>query len=166
MQLENGMHQDIYTKDDLIKNNNITSAIFLLDQKVEPLEFFDRLKVIALGFNRLTNREKTILKHWIRNTVDANIAENAVKILESDMEEVETMVANNAFMIKEMKEKAEKEGIKKDKIETVKKLLSKKFGDIGNEYINKINKLNIDKLNLIVENILEVESLEEVEKYL
>jgi hypothetical protein len=29
-----------YTKEELIKNRNITSAIFLLDQKVEPLEFF------------------------------------------------------------------------------------------------------------------------------
>jgi hypothetical protein len=34
-----------YTKEELIKNRNITSAIFLLDQKVEPLEFLDRLKM-------------------------------------------------------------------------------------------------------------------------
>jgi len=104
-----------YTKEQLIKNNNITSAIFLLDQKVEPLEFLDRLKSVALEFNKLTDTQKMILKHWIRNTVDETIAENAVKILEVNKEGVEKMVANNAFMIKEMKEKVEKEGIEKGK---------------------------------------------------
>jgi len=44
-----------------------------------------------------------ILKHWIRNTVDETIAEDAVKILDSDKEGVEKMVANNAFMIGEIK---------------------------------------------------------------
>jgi hypothetical protein len=67
-----------YTKEDLIKNNNITSAIFLLDQKVEALEFFERLKAVALKFNKLTSREKEILKHWLRNTVDETIRENVV----------------------------------------------------------------------------------------
>ncbi|HEY5523972.1 MAG TPA: hypothetical protein VIK26_01405 [Clostridium sp.] len=33
------------------------------------------------------------------------------------------MVANNAFMIEEMKAKAEKKGIKKEKIEIAKKLI-------------------------------------------
>lgn len=76
-----------------------------------------------MEFNRLTDREKTILKHWLRNTVDETIAGNAVKILESSKEEVEKMVANNAFMIKEMKEKVkketEKEVRKQDRIEVV-----------------------------------------------
>lgn len=76
------------------------------------------------------------------------------------------MVANNAFMIKEMKEKVEKEARKQDKIETVKKLLAKKFGNLNNEYNQKIDNLNIGKLDLIIENILDVESIEEVEKYL
>ena len=112
-----------YTKEELIKNNNITSAIFLLDQKVEPLEFLDRLKSVALEFNKLTDTQKMILKHWIRNTVDETIAENAVKILEVNKEGVEKMVANNAFMIKEMKEKVEKETRKQDKIEIAKNLM-------------------------------------------
>ena len=116
-----------YTKEELMKNKNITSAIFLLDQKVEPLEFLDRLKAIALEFNKLTVTQKMILKHWIRNTVDKTIAEDAVIILDSNKEGVEKMVANNAFMIEEMKEKAEKEGIKegtkKKAIEIAKNLI-------------------------------------------
>ena len=85
------------------------------------------------------------------------------------------MVANNAFMIKEMKEKVEKETErevrkqeelrKQDKIKTVKKLLAKKFGNLNNDYNKKIDNLNIGKLDLIIENILDVESIEEVEKY-
>ena len=112
-----------YTKDQLIKNNNITSAIFLLDQKVEPLEFLDRLKAVALEFNKLTDTQKMILKHWIRNTVDETIAENAVEILDTNKEGVEKMVANNAFMIKEMKEKVEKDTRKQDRIEIAKNLM-------------------------------------------
>lgn len=100
----------------MIKNNNITSAICLLDQKVEPLEFLNRLKAVALEFNRLTTREKEILKHWINNTVYEAMAEDAVKILEANKEGVEKMVVNNAFMIKEMKEKIQKETRKQDRI--------------------------------------------------
>jgi hypothetical protein len=157
-----------YTKEDLIKNNNITSAIFLLDQKVEPLEFLNRLKAVALEFNRLTDREKTIIKNWLRNTVDETIARNVVEILESRKEEVEKMVANNAFMIKEMKEKVEKEGIENFRLKDigrVKYLLTKKFGVLDNDYNRKIEDLDSDKLNLIIENILDIEKLEEVEKY-
>ena len=161
-----------YTKEDLIKNNNITSAIFLLDQKVEPLEFLDRLKAVALEFNKLTDTQKMILKHWVRNTVDETIAENAVEILEANKEGVEKMVANNVFMIKEMKEKVEKEVMEKERensrlkdIGRVKNLLIKKFGVLYNDYNQKIEILDSDKLNLIIENILDIENLDEIEKY-
>ena len=143
-----------YTKEELIKNNNITSAIFLLDQKVEPLEFFNRLKVVALEFNRLTTREKEILKHWINNTVDETIAENAVKILEVNKEGVEKMVANNAFMIEEMKEKVKKES----KREGLKEIILDNLKELGNVpqnlivFINKQDNMDIlkywDKLRL------------------
>ena len=135
-----------YTKEDLIKNNNITSAIFLLDQKVEPLEFLNRLKVVALEFNRLTNREKEILRHWLKSTVDESIGEDVVKILDADKEEVVKMVANNAFMIKEMKEKVEKESRKKDRIEIVKNAI--KLG-MNDEDISKLTGLDIEEISKI-----------------
>ncbi|OOM14533.1 Rpn family recombination-promoting nuclease/putative transposase [Clostridium saccharobutylicum] len=133
-----------YTKADLIKNNNITSAIFLLDQKVEPLEFFNRLKSVALEFNILTNREKELLKHWLRNTVDENIRENVVKILEADKEGVENMVANNAFMIEEMKEKVKKETRKQDRIEIVKNAIKLGMNDEG---ISKLTGLKVEEIS-------------------
>ena len=56
----------------------IKSAIFLLDQKVEALEFMDRIKAIALRFNKLSDNQKKILKHWIRNTKEETIANEAM----------------------------------------------------------------------------------------
>ena len=82
------------------------------------------------------------------------------------------MVANNAFMIKEMKEKVEKEGIEKERensrlkdIGRVKNLLTKKFGILNSDYNKKIESLDGDKLSLIIEDILDIENLNEVEKY-
>lgn len=135
-----------YTKEELIENNNISSAIFLLDQKVEPLEFFNRLKAVALKFNRLTDSEKIILKNWLRNTVDETIAGNVVEILESRKEEVEKMVANNAFMIEEMKEKVKKEGIKEEKMQIVKNAINLWMDD---ESINKLTGLSVEEVTKI-----------------
>lgn len=136
-----------YTKEELIKNNNITSAIFPLDQKVEPLEFLDRLKAVALEFNKLTDNQKMILKHWIGKTVDETIVEDAVKILESNKEGVEKMAANNAFIIEEMKEKVKKEVKKEGLKETILDNL-KELGNVTQnliEYINKQENMNILK---------------------
>ncbi|MDY5910631.1 MAG: Rpn family recombination-promoting nuclease/putative transposase [Inconstantimicrobium porci] len=70
-------------------------------------------------------------------------------------------------------EEGRKEGIKeaiensrlKD-IETVLKLLDKKFGNISIEMNNKIQNLNSEKLKLIIENILDIDTLEQLKQYL
>ena len=72
-------------------------------------EFLERIKGIALFFSNLSSKELMALKHWIGNTVEKQIADNAKGILEANKEEVEKMVANNAFLLKEMKEEAEKQ---------------------------------------------------------
>lgn len=51
-------------------------------------------------------------------------------------------------------------------MERVLKLLTKKFKDLDDVLKKDIEKLDSDKLNLIIENILDIESLQEVEKYL
>ena len=53
------------------------------------------------------------IKHWIRNTIDNQLAESAIKILGSKREDVEVMVANHMFILTEFREKAEKEGLQK-----------------------------------------------------
>ena len=106
-----------YGKAELIEKQSIASAIFLLDQKTDVVEYLNRIATVAQAFNKLTDREKLELKNWIRNTVQEEIAEQAVEILESDKEEVESMVANITRTIEEMKEEAEHKGIEKGKQE-------------------------------------------------
>ena len=99
-----------FTKEELLKNKNVTSAIFLLDQKIEPKEFLDRVKEIALFFDGLNDEELKAIKHWIKNTTETRLAEKASQVLEAGKEDVERMVANNAFIIKEMEDKAKELG--------------------------------------------------------
>ncbi|MEG2917845.1 MAG: Rpn family recombination-promoting nuclease/putative transposase [Clostridium sp.] len=105
-----------YKKDELLSSKTMTSAIFLLDQKINPYEFLQRIKAIALFFDGLNQKEMQVLKHWIKNTVEDRLADKATKILESSREEVEKMVASNAFIVKEMEDEAKaigrEEGIK------------------------------------------------------
>lgn len=97
-----------FTKEELVNSNSVTATIFLLDQKITPQEFLERVKAIALFFDRLSNEELKAIKHWIRNTTEERLAIKATEGLEASKEEVIKMVANNAFIIKEMEENAEK----------------------------------------------------------
>lgn len=97
-----------FTKEELVDSKNVTAAIFLLDQKITPQEFLDRVKAIALFFDGLSNEELKAIKHWIKNTTEERLAVKATEVLEASKEEVVKMVANNAFIIKEMEENAEK----------------------------------------------------------
>ena len=53
----------------------------------------------------------------LKNVTEERLAQKATKVLDSDKEEVISMVANNAFIIKEMEEKAEKRGKLEGKLE-------------------------------------------------
>ena len=134
-----------FNKENLISNNNITSAIFLLDQKVDPEEFLQRIKVIALYFNSLSKDEIKAIKNWIKNTVVKELADSAIEILEADKMEVELMVARNAFILDEMKEKAKAEGIRDLAIKLLDvlddKTISEKTG-IDIEKIKELRKKN------------------------
>ena len=117
----------------------------------------------------MTDSQKNILKHWIRNTIEKTIADEAVEILNSNREGVEVMVANNAFMIEEMKAKAEKEGIKegkeKGKSEFLINLLIKKFKELPDDYKSKLMTLSEKTIDEIGAQIFEIESIEELKKY-
>jgi hypothetical protein len=75
------------------------------------------------------------------------------------------MVANNAFMIEEMKAKAEKEGIKEGKVEILVKILRKKFGVLPQDYENKIRKLSEEVIDRITTDIFDISNVEELNKY-
>jgi hypothetical protein len=71
------------------------------------------------------------------------------------------MVANNAFMIEEMKAKAEKEG----KAELLINLLIKKFKVVPDEYKKKLMALPEKTIDEISIQIFEMESIEELKEY-
>lgn len=108
-----------FTKEQLVNSKNVTAAIFLLDQKITPEEFLERVKAIALFFDELSSEELKAIKHWVRNTTEETLAVKATEVLEASKEEVIKMVANNAFIIREMEENAEKRG----RLEVAKNLL-------------------------------------------
>lgn len=62
-------------------------------------------------------------------------------------------------------EEGRKEARLKD-VETVFKLLNKKFGNVSIEFNDKIQNLNSEKLSLIIENILDIDTLDELGRYL
>ena len=45
---------------------------------MDALEFLDRIKVIALYFNSLSDTEIKAIKNWIKNTVVKELAESAI----------------------------------------------------------------------------------------
>ena len=51
-----------FTKEELVNSNSVTATIFLLDQKITPQEFLERVKAIALFFDRLSNEK--IMKNF------------------------------------------------------------------------------------------------------
>lgn len=68
-------------------------------------------------------KELKAIKHWIRNTTEKRLALKATEVLEASKEEVIKMVANNAFIIKEMEDNAEK----RKAIEIAKNLINMKL---------------------------------------
>ncbi|MGO5064210.1 MULTISPECIES: hypothetical protein [unclassified Clostridium] len=62
-----------------MKLGNIASAVFLLDQKVDIEEFISRIKDIAIGFNNLSEEQKMMLRHWLRNTLSEDIKVREIK---------------------------------------------------------------------------------------
>ena len=90
-----------------------------------------------------------------------------------EKEDVDEMVANNTFMIEEMKAKAEKHGIKEGikagkemgKSEIVINLLIKKFKELPDDYKKKLMALPEKTIDEIGIQIFEMESIEELKKY-
>ena len=162
-------NDEIFTKDKLIESKNVTSAIFLLDQKMDALEFLHRIKVIALYFNALSDTEIKAIKNWIKNTVVEELADSAIKILEADKGDVELMVARNAFILDEMKEKSKlegrAEGSEEGKAEVLLKQLNRRFKLIPEAYAEKIANLPESKIEQIGLDIFELENINDLEKY-
>lgn len=112
-----------YEKELLLQKKSISSAIFLLDQKVSYEEYMNRLVTVVKAFNKLTIEERLELKNWLSNTLSEEIKDVALSILDADKEEVDKMTANITRTIEEIKEEAIERGRSEREIELAKALL-------------------------------------------
>lgn len=150
-----------YTKENLVNLKNVTGAIFLLDQKVNEVEFIERIKIIALTFDKMSKSERDTLLQWINQTTEEPIAKISKEILLANKKEVTNVVANNSNIIKEMEEKAEKKG----KAEILIMQLERKFSEIPVTYQDNIKKLGEENLDKIAVDIFELNSINDLDKY-
>lgn len=89
---------------------NAAAAIFLLDQNIDPFEFIERIKDIALTFDNLTEDDKRRLSNWLKVTLSdgfkGKIKGDVNELLLTSKEDVEKMTAN---FVKTMKDTIETE---------------------------------------------------------
>lgn len=156
-----------FEKAELYKKRDITSAIFLLDQNINRIEFFERLKDIIIEFNNLTSEEKAQLKHWLvnANSDENNFKDNIEKIFSASKKEVVQMTSNISKGLEKLKAEGKEEGKAEGKVEILIKLLNKKFKSLPNGYEEKIEKLPLDILETIAIDIFDIEKLEDLDKY-
>lgn len=114
------------------------------------MEFLERIKVIVLYFNSLSESEIKAIKNWIKNTVVKELADLDIKILEADKMEAELMVARNAFILEEMRDKAKEEGKsegrKDGREEGIKEVAMKLLDILDDKTISEKTGLDIEKV--------------------
>ena len=170
-----------YTKEELLKLENLIASVFLLEQKVEFEEIMKRLKELSEILNNLDKDEILLFKAWFKKILLARLPEeereNIERIIDEN-KEVNIMISNlEKTILQEMKEREKRgieKGIKKG-IEkgmekgigvTVIKLLEKKFGNVPEEYVKKIDGANRETLMDIVDNIFDIDKIEDLDKFL
>jgi predicted transposase YdaD len=160
-----------YEKEELYNKKNISSAIFLLDQNINRIEFYHRLTDIIIGFNELSCEEKMQIKHWLINinTEEKDFKDNIEKIFNADKGEVLNMTSNISKGLEKLKEDGKIEGKLEGKIEgkteILIKLLSRKFKTLPKEYIEEIKTLPENIIENIATDIFDIESIEDLKKY-
>ncbi|MBU3172467.1 Rpn family recombination-promoting nuclease/putative transposase [Clostridium estertheticum] len=156
-----------YSKEYLYEFKNIAAAIFLLDQDINAMEFLERLKNIVISFNKLTSEERLLLKGWIKNTTNSNEIYNMNELVdnifnENKKEEVEIMVSNASNIFGKLKS----DGIKEGKAELLITQLKRRFNGLSDYYTDKIRSLPEGVIDKIATDIFDLETVEDIKKYL
>lgn len=161
------------------------------EKKIKMFEIYDELKVIVENTLKAIDKAYNENKISINDYNEMNVVIENLNSYFIDMygkygdidkevsEMVKTFYDPNVEKrgrekgIEEGMEKGMEKGEKKAKeearikdIERVKKLINKKFGSIDDNLKVKIENADIDRLGLIMENILDVETIEDVQQYL
>lgn len=99
-----------------------------------------------------------------RQDIEFDDIYSAAKEISLERSEIVMTIAEQ--LINEGMQKGLQKGILSAKLETSIHLLTRKFGVLPEELQNKLQMADADTLNLILDNILDIASLEDVAKYL
>lgn len=166
-----------YSKDYLLKTKNLVSNLFLFETKLEEIDE----KLLDQELSKLIKKEEDkiaisiLINYFKYMLIDDNINKGKFDLLEKiDFENIE---ANTMFstLVKKEREKNRFEGKLEGKLEgrieskqaTLKSLLTRRFKDISEEIISKIdNCSDIDKLEKAINNIFDYTNSNDVLTFL
>ena len=90
-----------------------------MDQDNNISELLLKIRDIALYFENLSDKDKNLIKHWLRNTVDKGIIKDIERVLDVKKSEVYEVTSNVAKCIDEFFENAKKEGLEQGRKEGI-----------------------------------------------
>jgi hypothetical protein len=179
--LETGINK-YKVKSIFMSDKNGDLVVEELEKKVKNKEHITKQELIALTFTpimggKLTKAEKIIKSIRIvkssnneyKYDIESMLYAFADKFLSGkDLQKVKeeiSMTELGRMLIEDGIEKGRKEGIEKGKSETLIKLLIKKFVFLSEEYKNKISNLSKDTIDIILMEIFDIKSINELDKY-
>lgn len=178
-----------YDEEELLQLSNLISSIFLLDRRIDKEELIEKLRKVADTLKNISEEEFIILRNWLFSVVSRFLPKDKgkeVKEILMQSEGVKEMISNLERSLREefrkTRREALQEGLKKGKLEGLKigkiegkiegirmvvfEQLREKFRDIPIEYIEGIAKLDDKTLLQLAKDILKMEKLEELKKYI
>ncbi|WP_099190480.1 Rpn family recombination-promoting nuclease/putative transposase [Tepidibacter mesophilus] len=151
-------------KEELIEIANVVSSIFLLDQNVEVDEIINRLKIIGKIIKKgATKEQEKAFRSWIinifRNRFKGEVKDNIYELLiETSKMEVDDMVSNLGKKLEEELKHREEKGaqherdkIKKEQIERIKKALKRGYSI---EIIMEILEVSVEEIEKVKEQLV------------
>ena len=153
-----------------------------LEKKINNKEKLTKQELISLAFTpimggKLTKAEKIIKSIRIVKSSDSEYKYDIESMLYAfadkflkgkDLQKVKeeiSMTELGRMLIEDGRTEGRIEGRTEGKIETLIKLLIKKFGFLSEEYKNKISKLSSETIDIILMEIFDIKSLNELDKY-
>nr|WP_244262315.1 Rpn family recombination-promoting nuclease/putative transposase [Thermoanaerobacter wiegelii] len=175
-----------YSEEELLQLSNLIGSVFLLDRRVGREELIERLKKLTDVLKDISEDEFILLKNWFLSIVSRFLPEERKREVREILEGskgVEFMISNLERTLKEeFIKKSRKEGIKEGlrrgrkegkiegKIEGILAVLieqlKEKFTNVPSEYIEALKKLDDNTLLLVAKDILKIEKIDDLKKYL
>lgn len=155
-----------YDDNELLRIANLISSVFFLNKATGGEEAIERLQMVVDNVSNIRQEQQRNFIRW-----NETMFRNDNLVYNYFEENIDEEVCNMSFaeyvpeMIEIWKEEGETRGIKKEKIASIKRLLSYKLkGIINVDIIQLIDEAPLEKLDEIEKKIFEISSWEEVEE--